>query len=70
MYAVHPGTVVSKNDGDMHYITAWKLIRLYGVDPNKCIIWDEKRPETRQGRKYEEYTHLYPKTNGNYDLNP
>jgi hypothetical protein len=36
-YLVIPGYVISENDGDLHYIGAPKLMRLYGVDPRECI---------------------------------
>lgn len=35
-YCIHPGVVVSENDGDQHYIGYGRLIELYGVDPKEC----------------------------------
>jgi len=35
-YCIHPGFVVSENDGDRHHISYPKLIELYGVDPKDC----------------------------------
>ncbi len=37
-YLVFPGYVVSKNDGDMHFISARQLIRLYGVQVDQCLV--------------------------------
>ena len=37
-YLVCPGEVISKTDGDIHYISADRLIRLYNVDPRECLI--------------------------------
>ena len=62
-YAIHPGYILSKNDGDKHYITFASLVRLYDVDPRDAYLWDDYRPETYLGRKKEDYIHLYPKNN-------
>lgn len=32
-YVLHPGPIISKNDGDLHYINAPRLARLYGLRP-------------------------------------
>lgn len=32
-YLVRPSRVVSRNDGEVHFISARKLIQLHGVDP-------------------------------------
>lgn len=37
-YLVCPGYVKSINDGELHYISAYKLMRLYNVHPRECII--------------------------------
>jgi hypothetical protein len=37
-YNIHPGIMLSKNDGDVHYISGPTLIRLYGVNPSECTI--------------------------------
>lgn len=42
-YAVYPGYVISKNDGDRHYISAQQLMRLYKVDPRECIVVREQK---------------------------
>lgn len=69
MYAIHPGEVRAK-DGDIHFITAKQLMDLYEVSPNMCCIvkdgWDRGyNPEF----KYQ-FTHLYPRQDGNYKLPP
>lgn len=65
-YAIHPGYVVSKNDGDKHFIKYHQLIELYGVDPKECFEWSEHTP----GHEYGKYTHLFPDYDGNYKVNP
>lgn len=37
-YLICPGYVISKNDGDRHYISAHQLMRLYKVKPSECVI--------------------------------
>lgn len=63
-YAIHPGWVVSKNDGDNHYINYSQLIRLYGLNPNECINWEFDSI----GRNPRNYKHFYPNYHGDYEL--
>lgn len=65
-YLVYPGIIVSKNDGDRHYIGADKLMKLYGVNPQECKIIDT--PISAHGLKLEEYIVLSPNTAGDYSL--
>ncbi len=37
-FAVYPGTVTSRSDGDKHRVSGAQLIRLYGVNPAECYI--------------------------------
>lgn len=37
-YLVRPGWVTSKNDGKRHFICADRLIELYGVDSEECVV--------------------------------
>lgn len=37
-YLVRPGRIRSINDGDLHFIEAEELMRLYGVRRQECII--------------------------------
>ena len=67
-YALCPGYITSKNDGDLHYISAMQLAELYGVNIRKCIVVDFDRPETYMGRDLSKYIKLRPKYYGNYNL--
>ena len=60
-YALHPGYVISRNDGDEHYIGEWQLQRLYGVQPNECVL-------VGPGVAGEGLIHLRPRYDGNYTL--
>ncbi len=62
-FAIHPGYVVSKNDGDIHYINAWELARLYRLKNDEYIIWDARAEKVFDRH---ELIHLYPNYNGRY----
>jgi len=64
-YMVHPGFVTSK-DGDRHWISARKLMELYGVPPSLCIIFDNRDTESYSGLISRELTYLYPRNDGKY----
>lgn len=77
-YALHPGPVTSKRDGDRHFIDAHQLARLYGVSPRECVVvpWDV-RPGPGHARTHEllldrikrmNLVHLYPRHDGKYTL--
>lgn len=66
--AIHPGWISSRNDGDWHYITYNKLIRLYNLNPRDCVLWDDKVPATFIGRNKDNYKHFYPLYSGDYHL--
>lgn len=67
-YAAHAGFVFSKHDGDKHFIRGEEVARLYGVNPDECIIVDAL---THRGvREYaeENLINLKPRNDGNYNL--
>lgn len=68
-YLVLPGFVTSRNDGDRHFIDARKLMMLYKVNPEECVIRpDITRHEHRAWKEPEGLIHLYPRYDGNYNL--
>jgi len=67
-YAIHPGWINSRFDSDIHYISADRLANLYHLKPGNYIIWDIERPETYLGRDFKDYTHLYPRSDGDYSI--
>ena len=67
MYAIHPGFIISKNDGERHYISALELINLYKLKLGEYIIWDDNLPQTYLGKNLDDYFHLYPRFDGNYN---
>lgn len=62
---LHPGYVKSKNDGDVHFITAKQLATLYCVDINKCHVVYEGDPAIIP--QYDD-RHLYPRYDGDYPI--
>lgn len=52
-YVVIPDFVISKNDGQKHWVSADRLISLHSLNRNECIICDPKRPETYYGYRQE-----------------
>lgn len=60
-YAIHPGWIISRNDGDRHFITFRQLCDLYDVDPKECFPWSDGA-----GLTESKYIHLYPRKDGNY----
>lgn len=63
-YAIHPGWVASKNDGQSHFINAYRLAGLYHLDNDEYIIWDQFAPQ--RGFEWKDYIHLYPDYQGRY----
>jgi hypothetical protein len=61
-FALHPGTVISRNDGQEHFVSAWQLARLYKLSPSEWFIWDGDQ----QNGSWDDYIHLYPDYHGRY----
>lgn len=73
-YLVIGGKISSKYDMDIHFISARRLVDLYGVDINECILTNE-RDERRDllGVSPVERSlliRLFPRYDGNYSLVP
>ena len=67
-YALHPGWVTSKTDGDRHHISTEQLINLYRLPRRDCIVWDRTVPDRIKGLNHDDYIHIYPNYHGNYNL--
>jgi hypothetical protein len=65
-YLVYPGHVISKSDGDRHFISYSQLIRLYGVDPMECM--DIANASMYTVALTDKLIPLRPQYDGNYDL--
>ena len=69
-YGIHPGYIRSRIDGDIHWISATKLMQLYEVNPDECIVIYKNRPDLVRsiGLDLGKLIHLYPRYDGNYNL--
>ena len=67
-YAVFPGFIESKNDGDLHWISAHQLMKLYKVPPHKCVIVDYYHHPEDLHKNIKGLIRLSPRFHGNYDL--
>jgi hypothetical protein len=66
-YALHPGIVISRNDGQRRRIGGAQLGRLYRLRTHEYIIWTCGFQEVdKLGRRWDDYIHLYPRYDGNY----
>ena len=59
-YALHPGVITSKSDGEEHYISAGRLADLYQLRTNEYVVWGG------DDRYWDDYIHLFPSYHGNY----
>lgn len=60
---VRAGNVVSRNDGDLHRVSASQLARLYGLLPGEWAAWRDRDAIGRQNLPV-----LGPRSDGNYAL--
>lgn len=66
-YIVVASTVRSANDGDIHFVSAKRLIELYGVDPKNCIVAvDSFRSVSRALERFPDAEILRPSSDGQY----
>lgn len=69
-YMVIPGYVRSATDGQPHFISVGKLIELYGVKINECVV-QVSTPHQSKGRNPEYFGDLIPlrpRADGDYSL--
>ena len=65
-YIVRPGYVMSKYDGDRHYISASQLIHLHGVQISECIIVRGPEDHYKLMGINRDLISLFPRADGNY----
>lgn len=63
-YLVCPGWIESKSDGERHFIDANTLMRLYGVNPEMCLVESPIHDMRFRGPLIR----LEPRYNGDYSL--
>lgn len=64
-YVLHGGYVISRYDGQRHYVGPVQLARLYGLNLRDCALIRSEMP----GSQYPpDAVHLYPRNDGDYRL--
>jgi hypothetical protein len=71
-YAVYPGPVRSRTDGQEHHIGARELMFLYGVEPSDClIVWPHEYTDPSARSRIDRAAKLpalCPRFDGDYKL--
>lgn len=65
-YAIYPGFITSKNDGQEHYIDGNTLIKLYQLNRMECIILYYEDP-TSASKNAKDLIQLHPRYHGDYE---
>jgi len=65
-YIVWPGYIISKNDGDRHYISAEQLVSLYGVSIRECIVINGPEERYKLRGINRDLINLFPRADGKY----
>lgn len=70
MYIVRGGFVRSKNDGQIHFVSARKVAKLYKVPSEACIFPKEHELDSEIQKGFtNKLTSLRPRNDGKYQLN-
>lgn len=68
-YILHPGGITSERDGQLHYVSAAALAKLYSVDMSKCIVVTRHNALGKlRGMDTSKMIKLYPSYDGDYSL--
>lgn len=67
-YLIHPGHVRSANDGQLHYVTADQLIKLYQLPQNSRVVIIAHADPTPSFNDLPGDVHLWPRRDGKYSL--
>ena len=60
------GNVISANDGELHYISPYRLAELYQVNPEECYFVKDEDSEMLHGLRTDELIELRPRFDGEY----
>lgn len=71
-YVVCPGWMMSKNDGQQHYVGVQQLMRLYGINERRhdVHIHPERRDEYHGWNPPSDAVYLWPRYHGDYERMP
>lgn len=63
------GDYVRSHDGDLHYISANKLLQLYNLKKEECILVEHGLKDKLIGfARQGDYKFLYPRQDGRYEI--
>lgn len=65
-YICYGGYVISRNDGDRHYVSAHNLCSLYEVNPMECYFVDKDNDTCIRGLDLSKFKKLFPLQDGKY----
>ena len=65
-FILYPGTIKSKTDGDLHYISYKQLLRLYQIPPH--LVINGSNLNSLRGIIRGNYFHMFPDNDGVYQL--
>ncbi|MBL7141786.1 hypothetical protein ISS21_01675 [Patescibacteria group bacterium] len=64
-YICFGGRVISRHDRDIHFVSAYRVAELYGLNPNECYFANEEEPATYYGLP-KDLPKFFPRGDGNY----
>ncbi len=67
-YLVIADYIVSSTDGQWHWISCQKLMKLYNVNPSECVCIEPSDPKGLHGINTRDLIVLRPQNNGNYTI--
>lgn len=67
-YLVIGGFIRSNTDGQQHYISPQRLMDLYKVNPQDCVLAENNESFTLRGLDRSKFIVLRPRFDGNYGL--
>jgi hypothetical protein len=67
-YILVPGNVMSKRDGQQHYLSPVQLARFYRVRLENCIVLSQENLAGYSEERIEKFIWLCPQYSGNYTL--
>ena len=67
-YLVLDGFVTSATDGQRHYVSAARLMGLYNVSPDECLVWNSLKMQGYDRKWLDSLARLHPKSDGDYRI--
>ena len=67
-YIIYGMPMISKDDGQRFYISAYNVAKLYKISPIECIFIDNNDKNKLKGLDTNNYIELYPVDDENYSL--